>query len=245
MSGLAEVDYGITDRLAGTLGIPYVFAKYTGALPPPSGLPVDSCACWHSSFQDFGLAVRYRLGEDWWAITPAVRYVRPSHAYNYRGEAVVGRRLQEAQVSVTTAVRLVELLPKATVQANYTYAFVERALDDIGINRSGGVLGFGYAVTDRVYVTSSGIWQRTHGGLRAGSTTGNPFPLPGELNTPERVIQRDRLIRANYWQLAAGVSYSLGPFDVFGSFTKYVWGRDAHNGRAYTFGTSWYFDLSQ
>ena len=69
-----ELDYGITDRLSATFGIPYVFAKYTGSLPPPSGLPVDSCKCWHSSFQDFTLAARYNFGNDPWAATPIGLY---------------------------------------------------------------------------------------------------------------------------------------------------------------------------
>jgi hypothetical protein len=84
----------------------------------------------------------------------------------------------------------------------------------------------------------------THGGLRAGSASGNPFPLPGELNTPERLAQADRLIKTKYWQAGAGLAYSLGPTDVFGSFMKYVWGRDAHNGWVYNAGVTWYFDFS-
>jgi hypothetical protein len=46
--------------------------------------------------------------------------------------------------------------------------------------------------------------------------------LPGELNTPERFAQRDRIIRTNYWQVGGGVAYSGGPIDVFAAFTKYV-----------------------
>ena len=47
------------------------------------------------------------------------------------------------------------------------------------------------------------------------------------------------------WQAGGGVSYSLGAVDVFASFSKYIWGRNAHNGQAYTAGASWYFDFSQ
>jgi len=244
-SALAEVDVGVTDRLAATVGIPYVFARYSGALPPPSGLPVDSCACWHSGFQDLSMAARYRLGDDTWAITPTVKYGYPSHNYPYRGEAVVGRRLKEAQVGATAALRLANVLPKASVQAGYTYAFVERALDDISLNRSNGFFDVGYGLTRWLFIRGAATWQRTHGGLRAGSTTGIPFPFPGELNTPERQVQRDRLLRTNYWQLGGGLSYSAGPIDLFAGITKYVWGRDAHNGIAYTVGTTWYFDLSR
>jgi hypothetical protein len=239
-----ELDYGVTDRLSATFGIPYVFAKYTGSLPPPSGLPVDACQCWHSGFQDFSLAARYRLGDDPWAATPVVRYVRPSYDYNYVGEASVGRNLQETQVGVSAGVRLVGFLPQASVQAGYMYSFVEKVLD-IPNDRSNGFVGLGYALTHRLFVHADGTWQRTHGGLRNGSVTGNPFFLPGEFNTPALFAQRDRLGRSNYWHVGGGLSYSAGPVDVFASISKYVSGTDTHNGQAYTVGATWYFDLSK
>jgi hypothetical protein len=244
-SVLAEVEYGVTDRLAATVGLPYVFAKYTGDMPPPSQLPVDECACWHSAFQDAFFGVRYRLGNGTWAVTPAFRYGRPTHNYAYQGEAVVGRNLQEAQVGVTVGSRLVHFVPKMSVQGAYTYAFVEKALDTVSIDRSNGFFDVGYPLTRSVFLRGSAIWQHTHGGLRAGSLTGDPFPFPGELNTPERFEQRDRLLRAHYWQGAGGVAYSAGGADYFASVTKYLWGRDAHNGYALTFGITWYFDLSK
>jgi hypothetical protein len=240
---LLEVDYGVTDRLSATFGIPYVFAKYTGAMPPPSGLPVDSCGCWHGSLQDFSFTARYRLGNDTWAVTPLVRHGRPSHDYRYSGEAVAGKNLQETLVGVGTGAKLVRFLPRASVHAGYTYAFVEKALGDIPINRSNGFIELGYAVRRSLYARAFGSWQRTHGGLRFGSTTGNPFFPPGELNTPERFAQRDRLIRTNYWHAGGGMSYSLGPVDVFASIEKYVSGTDTHNGQAYTAGATWYFHL--
>lgn len=242
-SALFEIEYGITDRLSATTGLPYVFAKYTGADPPLSGLPYDACRCWQSGLQDLSLSVRYRFGDEFVAITPSFSYGNPTHDYNYQGEAVVGRNLKEAQIGVSAGIRLIELLPKATVQAGYVYAFVERPLEDVDIDRSHGFLGFGYAFTPKFYARGSGIWQYTHGGLRAGSPSGPPFP--GELNTPERYAQRDRLIKSHYWQLGGGVSYSLGPVDVFGSYMKYIWGRDAHNGQVFTAGTTWYFDTSR
>jgi hypothetical protein len=245
VSLLAELDYGVTDRLSATVGIPFVFAKYTGALPPPSRLPVDACQCWHSGFQDFSLAARYRFGRAAWGITPHIRYVRPSHDYPYEGEAVVGRNLREIQVGLTAGLRLEDLLPRASVQAGYTYSFVERPLAEISIDRSNGFLDFGYALSQRLFARAAGAWQRTHGGLLVGSPTGNPFPLPGQLNTPVRFAQRDRLISTQYWQAGGGVSYSVGDLDLFFSVMKYVWGRNAHNGQLYTLGSTWHFDLSK
>lgn len=245
-SALVELEYGVTDRLSATFGIPYVFAKYTGALPSFSGLPDDECACWHSAFQDFSFAARYRLfGNETWAVTPLVTYNRPSHDYAFRGEAVVGKHLQETEVGVNAGLRLVGFLPKATIHGGYTYAFVERPLDDVKIDRSNGFMELGYALHRRLYVRGSGTWQRTHGGLRNGSPTGDPFLPPGELNTPERLAQRDRVRRTNYWHVGGGLSYSAGPVDLFVSITKYVSGADTHNGQAYNVGTTWYFDVSK
>jgi hypothetical protein len=244
-SVLAEVEYAVTDRLAAGIGLPYVFARYSGALPSFSRLPRDECRCWHSSFQDVSLSARYRFGDDVWAVTPLVAYGVPSHSYPYAGEAVVGRNLKELRVGVSAGLRLVDLLPKATIQGTYSFARVERVFDDIDIDRSNAFIDFGYALTSRLYLRGGGIFQRTHGGLRAGSVTGNPFPLPGELNTPERFAQRDRLQRSNYWHLSGGMSFDAGPVDLFAAYTKYVWGRDTHNGQAFTAGTTWYFDLLQ
>ena len=244
---LFDIDYGVTDRLAVNGGIPYVFARYTGALPAMSGQPYDECRCWNSSFQDFSVAARYRFGNRSWAVTPLVRYSHPSHNYRFRGEAVVGRNLRELQVGISSAVRLPGLLSKASVAGTYIYSFVEKPISDISINRANGFLDVGYAVNRRLYVRGSGNWQRTHGGLRVGSPTGNPFFPPGELGPAgsERARQRDRLQRSRWWQAGGGASYSLGSVDVFASIMKYVWGRDSHNGRVYSAGVSWYFDLNQ
>ena len=65
------------------------------------------------------------------------------------------------------------------------------------------------------------------------------------LDTPERLQEFHRLFRNNYWQAGGGLSYSVGSFDVFASFTKYVWGTDTHDGQAYTVGATWYFGGAQ
>jgi hypothetical protein len=240
-----DVEYAVTDRFSATLGIPYVSAKYTGALPPPSNLPVDVCQCWHSGFADFSLGARYRFGGETWAVTPTVRLGQPSHSYPYQGEAVLGKQLSEAQLGVLAGLRLADLLPKATVQAGYLYAVVEKPVDTVSVNRSSVFVDLGYAATRKLYVRTAWLLQYTHGGLRFGSPTGNPFFPPGELNTPALFAERDRLLKVRYMQLAAGLSYSLGRVDVFASYSNYVWGRDAHDGQAFTAGASFYFGLPE
>jgi hypothetical protein len=235
-SVLAELDYGITERLAATVAVPFVFARYTGQLPPFSGLERDACRCWHQSFQDFSLAGRYRLGDEFWALTPQVRVVIPSHDYPYRGEAVVGPNLNQLLLSVSGAWRLAPALPKASIQAGYTFALVEKAEEDLRANRSNVSTSFGYALTRSLYVHGGALFQKTHGGLTA-------FDL--RVAPPDQQAQGDRLLKMRYWHLTGGLSYSAGFADLFFAVEPYVWGRDAHDGIAYTVGSTWYFDFSR
>lgn len=235
-SVLAEVDYGVTERFAATVGVPFVFARYTGDLPTFSGLERDSCRCWHSSFQDFSLAARYRFGDEFWAVTPHVRFVLPSHDYPYQGEAVVGPNLNQMLLGVTGAWRLAPALPKANLQFGYTYAVVEKATEDLRANRSNLVASFGYALSRSWFVHGGALFQKTHSGLTA-------FEVPNA--PPEERAQADRLLKMRYWHLTGGVSYSAPFADLFFSIEPYVWGRDTHDGIAYTVGSTWYFDFSR
>jgi hypothetical protein len=243
-SALLEVEYGVTDRLSATVGIPYVWARYTGPLPPASNLPVDACRCWHSGWQDFALMARYRLGTDSLALTPHVRYVLPSHDYRFEGEAVIGRNLRELQVGASAGARLPGVLSRASVQAIYTYSFPETVVG-VSIDRSNLVFDIGYSPTRRLYARVGANWQNTHDGLRFGSVTGNPFFPPGEYTTQRLYSQRDRLGRVKYWQIGGGLSYDVGPADVFASVASYVWGRDSHDGEVYTVGATWYLDFGK
>jgi hypothetical protein len=244
-SVLLDTEYAVTDRFSAGLGLPYTFAKYQGPpVPSISRQPYDDCLCWNSAFGDFSLAARYRFGGETWAVTPIVRIGQPSHDYPFRGEAVVGRQLKEAQVGVFTGLRLVELLPAATLQAGYTYAFVEKAIDEIPVDRSNVFVDLGYAVGRRLYVRAGWLWQHTHGGKRFGSPSGDPFFPPGEVDDgPGWILENNRIRKVHYMQVAGGLSWSAGPVDLYATFTKYVWGRDAHNGYVLGTGFSWYFGL--
>jgi hypothetical protein len=66
---------------------------------------------------------------------------------------------------------------------------------------------------------------------------------PGELNTPDRLYEHDRLLRDNNLRIEAGVAYQLRSVDLFASYLAYASGTDTHAGRAVTFGISWPFQV--
>jgi hypothetical protein len=234
-SALVEADYGVTERFAATAAVPYIFAKYTGGAPPISGLPVDTCRCWNSSFQDFSIAGRYRFGDEFWAITPNARLIVPTHNYAYRGEAVVGPNLTQVLIGIAGGLRLAAL-PKASLQAGYTYALVEKATEDLRANRGMLTMSAGYAITRSWYVHAGALYTNTLTGLTIDQLPEAPL---------EEQLQADRLLKMRYWHLTGGVSYSTGFADLFVSIEPYVWGRDTHDGVAYTVGSTWYFDFAR
>lgn len=239
-----EVDYALTNRLVISGGLPYVFSKYTDPAPPPPFipfLPVDQCRCWHSGAQDFNLAARYNLANRGFALTPSVSAGVPSHDYAYRGEAVLGRNLKELRLGIDAGQRLDAVTPRLSLEGQYLYAFVERVLD-VPNNRSNATIAISYHVQRGLSARGLLSWQRTHGGLRIGSPAPSNLLPPGDVNTPERLAEHDRLLRDNNLHAGGTLSYQFPQLEVFASYVSFVSGTDTHAGRAITLGVSFPFE---
>ena len=227
LSGAAylDIEYGITRRLAAAVAIPEVWARYTDDEDPPFPIAeIDRCRCWHAALQDFGFTARYNLVDTFdhvFVVTPVVSFGTPSHKYGYDGESAPGRRMSEARIGADATYRLDAISRNLSLNAHYTYAFVERVID-VGTNRSNlGVAGT-YRFARNWSVSGFFSWQRTHGGLRA----------PSEITSQERFDNHDRLLRENWTHVGAEASYRLGMTRLFGSYTYVLLGTDAHPGYA-------------
>ena len=233
-----DVDYSLTDRWSLSAGLPLVFARYIGPNPPPFSYPdVDACKCWQRGLQDVVVTARYNVVAGALGVTPSVSVVLPSHDYNYRGEAVVGRNLREVRLALDAGQRLDAVSDRLVLQGRYSYALVERVLG-VTNNRSNAAIEGTVLVSRRASVRGMLSWQRTHGGLRTGSLPPFALPFPGDINTPDRVAEHDRLLRDNHWRVGAGASYAFPRLDVFGAYVEFVRGTDAHAGRAFSVGVS-------
>lgn len=239
MSLYLEAEYAFTSRFSVAAGLPYLFAKYTDPNPPPNPipfLPQDQCRCWQSGWQDFGITARYNLvGREagTFALTPSVSLGVPSHDYNFRGEAALGRNLREERIGIDAGRRLDVVSSSLSVEGGYSYAFVGKVMG-ISTNRSNARVEADYSIKRKLLVRGQAFWQRTHGGLRFGSPTSADLPFPGEVNTPELLYQHDRLLRDNYWHAGGGLAYSFPHVDVFATYIAFISGTDTHAGRALT-----------
>jgi hypothetical protein len=171
---LLDVTYGLTDKVAITVGIPWVASRYSGAYPHPladlTGVtPLDD-GTYHQTFQDFRFDVRYNITRRGLVLTPFIGSIVPSHSYTYFAHTAPGRDLNELQLGVSAAGMLDSLVPGTFVQASYSYGVTEKVLD-IAHNRSNMSLEIGYFVTPTLRLLALSTGQLTHGGVDAPSPT--------------------------------------------------------------------------
>jgi len=230
---LADFSYGVTDKIAVDVALPFVSSKYTGNRPHP-GTDIDD-GSYRGSFTDVRFALRYNLTRDGAVITPYVGSVVPSHSYAFYGHAAPGQNLREVQVGVYGAKLFERGLPGLFISGRYGFGFVEKVLD-ISHNRSSADLEAGYFFTPSFRAFAMVNGQYSHGGIEFPAA-GLPA-LPPALRPVHDVIQRVHSL-----DLGGGAAYSItDSFDVFGSFSKLVAGRNGHAlNRGMTVGASWSF----
>ncbi len=205
---VSDLSYGVLDRLAVRLNVPFVVSKYDGAFPHPSlvGRTNLDDGAWHSTFQDLLAELRFRATRGSLAVTPFVAVAVPTHYYEYYGHGAAGRKLVEGQIGVAAGRLLDPLLPDVYVQARYMFAVPEKVLG-LSHNRSQVSFDVGYLLGSAFTVRVLGAWQKSHGGWRV------PIDWPAR-TSPEYQVH-DQLNRTDYFRLGGGVSYSLtGSLDV-------------------------------
>lgn len=229
---LADVTYGITDKLAVTLAVPFIRSRYTGTAPHPTAQDDGET---HSGVQDVRFNVRYNLSRRWANITPFVGTNVPSHDYEYFAHAAYGTRVRELEVGTYVGRLVGPALPNAFVQARYSYSFAQKIVG-VSHNRSNLDVEFGYFLTPKVRVFTLGTGHKTHGGVDVPEAGWRVLPA-------EQGPHHDRIGRIDLLDVGGGVQVSVTKsVEVFGSYMKSLAGRNTHAlDRAVTIGASWSF----
>jgi hypothetical protein len=209
-----DFTYGLTDRLALNVSLPFVASDYLGTYPHLEAKFGRTSALdfggYHGTFQDFRLDVRYNAIDGAVVVTPYVAVATPSHNYDYFGHGAAGRRMTELQVGVYVARSLDQLLPGAFVQARYGYG-LPHGVAGVRNYRSLVDGEFGYFVRPNLRVFALAIGQVSHTGVRF--TPDFPSDLSDDMK-----IHHDRVSRINSFNFGAGAQLSLSSsVDVFGS----------------------------
>lgn len=250
-SFLFEIEYGVTDRLAVTVSVPIVSARYAGTNPASSDLlilfnqalqSVDSGFYthqflddqqYHSTVQDLHFDVRYNLVSRLVVVTPFASVTIPSHDYAFVGESAPGRNLKEFQFGTDLARTLDPFLHRAYFDGQFAFTIPERALQ-LRTDRMNVSLELGYLLNRRLAVRGLGQWQHTFQGLH----------FPADLTTPELTLTHERLLKADYWHLGGGVSYAItSKTQLSADVVTFLSGSDTHYGSGLVIGISRSFTL--
>ena len=229
------LDYGLTDRLAFGLSLPYVSTRFDGGVPH-AGSVVDSGAD-HRTPTDLRLDLRYKALDSIVAFTPMASVLMPTNDYDTLGHSAPGRGLREYAAGFDVGYNAVPISPSLFLSGGYRFTYVERIDDEITVDRSNAEVHADYLVTERLALRASGIWQETDGGL--------DLPLAPSQRR-EHGQHHDQLARANFWHGSVGAGYGLTPsLDLFVSWSTSLEGVNSHRFRSWSGGVSWRFDRSR
>jgi hypothetical protein len=197
-----DLSYGVTDRLAVRVGVPFVVSKYDGKFPHPplAGVTAEDDGHWHSRFQDLTSELRYRVTSGSLVVTPFTGLVVPTHDYPSYGHGAVGRDLVEGRFGVAAGRLLDPLLPNAYLQVRYAYLVPEKVLG-LSHNSSNLVVNLGYLVGSSLSLQAIGAWEKTYGGWRA------QVDFPARTN-PD-FLHHDQLQRTEYFRLGGVAAYAI------------------------------------
>jgi hypothetical protein len=229
---LFDVTYGITDRVAVTVGLPVVVSRYRGNFPHRPITWDD--AQWHTAAQDFRLGLRYNVIRGPLMVTPFVGSELPSHDYEFFTHAAPGRGLQEINAGLAAGRLFAEL--GLVVQGRYSLAFSERALEDFPRRYS-------LAAVETAYFLTPSIRLLAMTAARIGHTGIDLYPDSSRVLPFEIFYEHDRISRESYWNVGGGAGVSLtDTVDLYGSFTRTITGRNTHAvNRGVSIGLSWSF----
>lgn len=245
-----EGEFGLTDRLAVNVALPYIRSRYEGTHPHIVG-GVGPVQEWdngeyHGTFQDFRIGIRYNVTRRPVAVTPFADIIVPSHHYPSLAHAAVGKDLRALIVGGAAGGFLDALAPRLYFHTVASFAIVQEAVG-IRPNRSRVEGELGYFVTPRLSIKFIENYQFTHDGIDLLSFTpmtqgvihGTDIPITGEYRR-----HHDRLQRSNYFTLGGGVALSLtDAVDLFVEAATIVWGENVHPLRAISVGVNTHFRM--
>lgn len=132
-SAYFEFDYGLTDRLAINVTLPFKSNRYVGDLPhdprllnDDHGEPFYDDGRYHSAWGDMGVNLRWLWKTNPIAVTPFVGYYFPTNDYPLFTETQAGTQQWRADFGVNLAGRLGPPQLNLLWQAGFAYSLMEK-----------------------------------------------------------------------------------------------------------------------
>jgi hypothetical protein len=222
-----DFDYGLGDRWAINIDLPFKSNRYQGRPHPPLDDGHDhgdifiEDGRYHGGWADWNLGLRYQWRTEPWAITPYLSYGVPARDYYTYAHSAPGTGQKRLELGINAGHRFAAPLQNLYFQGGYGYSFME-VVEHRRVNHSTLSLELGYFVTPRLTARLRVLGQKTYNGFE--------FPRdypPGQ--NDEHLFFHDQNLRNDFVNIGAGVDYQLDDrYGLFASYGHTVWGENTH-----------------
>jgi len=223
-------------NLAVTVGLPFVFLKYTGnktAYPHPGGGSYDDGTTFKTP-TDLRTGVRYQMLEEPFALSPHLGVSIPVANYEYIGNSVAGRHLKALHAGLSIGRQLGDA---SYVHLTYEFSLVEKfdltaETAKHGQNRSDLAFTIGHKLLQqRLDLHLDASLRATHGGVN--------FSEFGMLTETE-LLYHDVLLDEDIFLAGGGLGYQLtNSLSMSLAARFFVKGSNTQNANVFALGFVW------
>ena len=221
------VDYGLTDRLALNVQLPYKSNMFDGTVPhDPDHLEDDHGETliddgeYHSGWQDLRVGLRYQVPAGRWMVTPFAAWGMPTNDYPTFAHAARGTGQWHLQGGVTVGRRFDPPFQNLHVSLGYAYSLMEE-VEDRRVNHSTLSGELGYFVTPRFGVSVLLVAQKTHNG----------FDYPDDYPNmhDDHFYHHDQNLRNDFLNIGATARWRFDErHSGFVTWGRTLWGENTH-----------------
>lgn len=219
-----NLDLGLSDRWALSLGLPFQSDRYTGTDPhDPRVFPFANNqrflddGRFHAGWSDWSVGLRYQLRTRPFLVTPFIAYTQPSHNYTFFAHSAFGTEQKALKIGVYLGQWFPPPWQNLFWQLGYGYTFEQSTkhldplanrllMDDRHVNHGKFSLELGYQLTPRF--DARALIERTNSygnGINASKDFSNPDGSPNFNN----LFYHDQLLIPRFTTVTVGVDYQL------------------------------------
>ena len=207
-----NVDYGLAERWAVNVSLPYGSNRYTGLdsghdpriFQNQHGQHFIDDGSFRSGWKDWSLGARYRWRDAPVLITPYFLFGFPSHDYQFYGESALGLRQKELQLGINVGGRLPAPWQDFYLAGGASYSWMQKK-NDRRVNHSTVTLDLGYFFSPRFSAHIGLTHRETYHGLDFPAAIFNTDESLNENN----LFFHDTIRGISFTEVHAGVSYRL------------------------------------
>lgn len=222
-----DVDYGVSDRLALRVGLPFKSDRFVGrgvhnpgTLYDDHGENFQDDGRYHAGWQDWNIALRYLWRDKGLRVTPFVSLGFPAHDYNTFAHSALGTNQRHLQLGVNIGRQFAPPFQDVYFQAGYAYSIMQK-VEDRRVNHSTINGELGWFISPRLSASVVVTAQKTHNGF--------DFPEDYPNRRDDHFYHHDQNLRNDFVNVGAGLNFQATPrYSTFLTWGHTVWGENAH-----------------